>query len=1154
LQVSQGVDTNPPKCPPNDYGNSNYDFPSACRNVYNAWNGGALYEATETLYIWGGGHTDYNGNELYGLRFGQSTPDLVRLTNPTVPISNNSYGYIPDSATCNYLATSPTCAPNSRHTYGGIMVDPSLNRLVIMGGSIANDGSAVKDLWTLDLTACYNPLTDACTWTRRDNCGNGRYTCTPTDPNWPSAGTDQMYLNFDASSGTYFTYTPNGCLFSQYNPLAPIGGQFTTLASGYCTNISDMMSVLDPLNRFLVFIGQTSQNANKVYSYQLSAPYTLTDRTSQVGASCASALASSNAPGLAYDPIANQIIGYPSSLGNTIYVITTSATQPWTCTSETYVGGPPAPNSQAHNLRGRFQYSSKEDAFIVCGDPYQNCYYLRRRPTPSGSFVTVTVNGQTSNGLRFTVTPNILSLSPAAATVGTLINITGTSFGATQNAGTVTFNGITAAPVSWSNTSITMAVPVGATSGSVVVTVGDLTSNGANFVVLIPPSIAALSPTSGSLGTPVSITGTNFGAVQGGSIVAFNGVAAVPSSWSNTGIVAAVPAGASTGNIVVTVTGLPSNAIGFTVLPIQVSLTSTQSAVTISQPVSLSATVQNDSLNAGVLWSTSGGILQTQSSAAATFSSTAAGVFTVTATSVTDPTVSASTELAVTDLAGVATWRNDTSRSGVNAQEYALTPQNVAASAFGKLFSCPVDGYIYGQPLWASNVVIGGATHNVVYVATDHDSVFAFDADGPGCQSVWPTGSVSLLASGEMPATTTDLNATSFGSTVGITGTPVIDLSSQTLYAVSMAELPGLIFVQKLHAIDITTGLERSGSPVLLAPTVSGTGYDNSAGTITFNPQRQNQRPALLLLNGVVYVCWGSFGDQDYYHGWVAGYSTSTLSQVGVFNDTPNGGRGGIWMSGAGPASDSLGYLYLLTGNGDFDANTGGLDYGDSFLKLAGSSGLAVSDWFTPFNVSQLNSAGLGLGSGGTVLLPDQPTGAYIHLMVGGGAEGTLYLLNRDNLGQFNAPGDTQIVQSFSAGGSGIYSTPLFWQNTLFGAAAGAPLQAYPFLPSSQQFQTSPSSASSISFEYPGATPELSAQGTSNAIVWVIEYPSASAPAVLHAYSAGNLAIELWNSSQAPNNRDTAGPGVTFSVPTIANGKVYIGTQTELDVYGLLPN
>jgi len=656
----------------------------------------------------------------------------------------------------------------------------------------------------------------------------------------------------------------------------------------------------------------------------------------------------------------------------------------------------------------------------------------------------------------------------------------------------------------------------------------------------------------------VTITGTNFGTTQGTSTVKFNGATATATSWSATTIVTAVPSGATTGNVTVTVGGQNSNGVTFTVTvsTISVTLTPVRGGVTVTQPLVLTANVQNDFSNAGVSWSSSGGSLTNQTTSSATFSATAPGVYTITATSKTDPTRSGASVIGVTDLSAVSTWRNDASRSGVNSQEYALTPQNVTTASFGRLFSCPVDGYVFAQPLWVANVSIGGSPHNVVFVATENDSLYAFDADGPGCKSVWSTAKVSLIPAGEAVAVPADLqNDDALGPAVGITGTPVIDPASQTIYLVALSKNTATnAIIQRLHAIDITTGQERPNSPAVIAASVNGTGYDNSNGTVTFAAKMQKQRPALLLLNGVIYVSFAGFQDIDFYHGWLMGYDASTLNLVTVFNDTIDGGRGGIWMSGGGPAADSQGNIYLLTGNGDFNADTGGRNYGDTFLKLGASAGLSVSDWFTPFDQSNLNANDLDLGGGGAVILLDQPSGPVPHLVLGGGKAGTFYVLNRDSLGHFNSTGNSQIVQSFSIGANGIYATPLFWQNTLYAAANGTPLSAYPFSPVTDKFQTSPSSVSSQSFGYPGTTPALSAAGTANSILWAFRRTSATTPGVLHAYDPSNLKTEFWNSSQATGGRDLPSNAVRFFSLTVANGKVYIGTQTELDVFGLLPN
>jgi hypothetical protein len=633
------------------------------------------------------------------------------------------------------------------------------------------------------------------------------------------------------------------------------------------------------------------------------------------------------------------------------------------------------------------------------------------------------------------------------------------------------------------------------------------------------------------------------------------GVVIGVAGWSATKV--SVQGGACASKVRIPVASQTSNApnLGKAASTITVSLSPVRGGVTVTQPLHLTASVQNDSSNSGVTWSSSGGILRNRTARSATFTATGAGVYTITATSKADVTRSAVASIGMTDLMGVTTWRNDLAHSGVNSREYALTSRNVASSTFGKLFSCPVDGWVYAQPLWTANVKIRGGRHNVVFVATENDSLYAFDADGPGCKAVWSTPSVNLLPRGEKIAPLADLERDSFalGPVTGITGTPVIDLSSQTIYLVAVSETidKGTI-IQRLHAIDITTGRERSRSPVMIAASVRGTGYDNVNGTITFAAKMQKQRAGLLLLNGIVYVCWGGYNNTDFYHGWLMGYDTSTLAQVRVLNDTIDGGRGGIWMSGASPSADSQGNIYLITGNGDFNANNpSGRNYGDTFLKLSTSGGLSVSDWFTPFDQKKLADEDLDFGTGGGAILPDQVRGPFPHLLVGCSKSGTLYVLNRNNLGHYNSLNNAQIVQSFVVDKNEIYSTPLFWQNVLYVTADIGPLKAFRFLTVTDQFETKPFSTSSERYVYPGVVPVLSAAGTNHAILWAI---NPATPGVLYAYDPSNLNTKFWNSSQAASNRDQAGTGVKFTVPTVANGKVYIGTQTELDVYGLLPN
>jgi hypothetical protein len=609
--------------------------------------------------------------------------------------------------------------------------------------------------------------------------------------------------------------------------------------------------------------------------------------------------------------------------------------------------------------------------------------------------------------------------------------------------------------------------------------------------------------------------------------------------------------------------------------PVSVSISPQRGGVVISQTLPLTAAVNNDIGGAGVTWTTTGGTLTGQTPTSATFSSTAAGTFVITAESNADTTVSASVTIGVTDLSGVTTYHNNPSRDGTNTKEYALTTSNVNTSSFGKLFSCAVDGEVYAQPLWMPNLVIGGGTHNVIFVATQNDSVYAFDADANPCVQYWQN---SFLGTGIIPVPPTDTgDAFDINKQIGITGTPVIDADSKTLYVVAKTkEITGTdcsvlapCYFQRLHAMSLVDGTEKFGGPVAITPAItvpgsgdtgdSSVGCTATSGNVPFCPLRENQRPGLALAGGNVYVSWASHGDVPPYHGWIMSFNASNLAQPPVlFNDSPNGREGGIWMSGGAPAIDTNNNLYVTTGNGDYD---GADDFGDSFLKL--NSGLVLQDWFTPSVQDTLDSLDLDLGSGGAVVLVDLPFSAVPHILIGGGkgtnALGQVYVVNRDNMGQ-NANPDN-VVQAFDLGGM-IFSTAAFWQNTMYIAGVEQTLKAFALNTSTSQFSTMATSQSSHSYGFPGTTPVVSSAGTTSGtgIAWALDTNSTTAgngsgtdgPAVLYAYDALNLGTELWNSTQGSGN--AAGNAVKFCVPTVANGKVYVGTQTEVDVYGLLPN
>ena len=508
----------------------------------------------------------------------------------------------------------------------------------------------------------------------------------------------------------------------------------------------------------------------------------------------------------------------------------------------------------------------------------------------------------------------------------------------------------------------------------------------------------------------------------------------------------------------------------------------------------------------------------------------------------------------------VTTYRNDLARDGQNLEESLLTPSSVTPDQFGKLYMQPVDGYIYAQPLYVSGVQIAGCVftdgcvHNVVFVATQHDSVYAFDADsnaGVNASPLWHVSFINPAAGITTVSAPNDEHCTDINPEVGITGTPVIDLSTGTLYVVVNTKENGAFF-QRLHALDITSGAEKFGGPVVIQATVPGTGAGQAGGQVSFDPLRNGQRPGLLLVNGLIYITWASHCDLGPYHGWMMAYDAHSLQQVAVWNASPNGSDAGVWQSGAAPAADSSGNVFLATGNGTFDLNTSGPDAGDTIAKigLPGGGTFPILDYFTPYNQAFLSSTDTDLGAGGVMLFPDQPAGAaHQHLAIAGGKQGTLYVVDRDNMGHFNASGDTQIVQSLPSIVGGMFATPAFWNNTLYVGGVNDALQAFSFDGNSGLLSTSPVSSSPETFHYPGTTPSVSADGTTGGLVWALEednFPSA----VLHVYDATNLSNELYNSSARP--QDSPGPSVKFVVPTVANGKVYVGTATQLAVFGLM--
>jgi hypothetical protein len=515
---------------------------------------------------------------------------------------------------------------------------------------------------------------------------------------------------------------------------------------------------------------------------------------------------------------------------------------------------------------------------------------------------------------------------------------------------------------------------------------------------------------------------------------------------------------------------------------------------------------------------------------------------------------------------GAITQHNDISRTGQNLNEAILTPALVRSpGAFGKLFAQQVDGYIYAQPLYVQGVTINGAVHNVVYVATEGDSVYAFDADSNSAANANPLWHASLIDTAHgaaVGATTVDswgtLDCGDLVPQIGITGTPTIDPSTNTMFVEAKSEENGN-YVHRLHALDITTGAEKAPGPVVVTASVRGSGDGSTAGQIYFDGLHQMERPGLLLLNGVVYLAYASHCDEYPYHGWLFAYDASTFQMINDYVTTPNGGLGGFWMGGSGIAADSSGNVFIVSGNGDFDtSSTPATELGDSILKLSlNGIGLSMTDYFTPYDQDNLDTGDVDLGSGGILLLPDQP-GPFPHLLVEAGKEGTIYLINRDQLTTSNShycrnncTNDPEIVEELQYEIGGLWSMPAYWNSTLYFWGIGDVLTAFSL--NNGQMGAVPSSSGSVELTFPSATPSISANGNSGGIVWAIDTTAytSNGPAVLHAFDASNVANELYNSTMVSG--DQAGGSAKFAVPTIANGKVYIGTATELDVYGPLP-
>jgi len=772
--------------------------------------------------------------------------------------------------------------------------------------------------------------------------------------------------------------------------------------------------------------------------------------------------------------------------------------------------------------------------------------------------------GVTANPASVSIMPGAtqtitLTATATAATSSGTVTITGTS-GAHVHSATVALN-VTAEPPADFTLAVnptTVSVTAGGGSGSTAVSVSGINgfSAGVGITVSGLPAGVTVSPATPTVtpGTPQTLTVTAAAsAVASSSTITLTGTsgALVHTATFTLNVAAAAPADFTLAINPTSLT-LTSGALGQGTAVTATAVNGFSGAVSVSVAgLPAGVTVAPTTLTLAV------GTPQTLTLTAA--ANAVAGTSSVSVTGVSGALTHTAT-LTITVAApvgvNVTTYHNDNARDGLNASETILTPANVSSATFGKLNLLGVDGLVDAEPLYLSAVTIGGQTHNVLYVVTENDSVYAFDADS-GTQ-LWK---VSALGSGE--TTSDDHGCSQITPEIGITSTPVIDRTkgaNGTIFVVAMSKDSGGAYHQRLHALDVTTGAETTGSPTEIAGTYPGTGDNSSGGNVVFAPGQYAERAGLLLMNSTIYLAWTSHCDARPYTGWVMGYSENTLQQTAILNLTPNGSEGAIWMAGDGLAGDGAGNIYFLDANGTLDAKdtvTGfpvNGDYGNAMLKLSTTGNtLAVDDFFETYDSINESNADTDLGSGGSLLLPDMvdAKGVVRHLMVGAGKDKNIFVANRDNMGKYNSANNDALYQELTnALPNGAWSMPAYFNYTVYYGGVGDYLKAFSI--TNALLGATPSSKSATTFGYPGATPSVSANGATNGIVWALE-SSTGSTAVLHAYDATNLGKGLYNSTQAAGGRDSFGTGNKFITPMIVNGKVYVGTPNGVAVFGLLP-
>jgi hypothetical protein len=792
--------------------------------------------------------------------------------------------------------------------------------------------------------------------------------------------------------------------------------------------------------------------------------------------------------------------------------------------------------------------------------------------TPAAATATVTVSSSTSPPAP-TVT---LKASPTSVPSGGTATLTWSTTNAVSCTATGGWSGSKATSGSAATTALTASTSYTLTcdgasgttpaAATATVTMTSSTSPPAPTVTLKASPAGVLSGSASTLtwSTTNAVSCTATGGWSGSK--ATSGSVATAALTATTSYTLNCAGAAGTTPAAATATVSITNAGAFTVTP-------RNAALTLSQSQQFSAAVPG---GGAATWSVDG--VAGGSAAVGMVSANGLyvppatpGTHSVLATSVADPTKSGTASVAVTDLAGVYTFHNDLGRTGQNLQEYALTPATVSGGTFGKRWSCPLDGEIYAQPLFVANLAIGGGVHNVVFLATQNDSIYAIDADDAGCVTYWHK---NLLGTGVTTISYTDLGGCNDITQFGITGTPVIDPVALKLYFVAATEENGS-FVQRLHALNIETGAEPVAAVAIQAQ-VAGSGAGGS--TVSFSPLLENQRAGLALYGGGVFISWASHCDIQPYWGWTMRYDAASLAQTAVFNVAPNGVEGGIWMSAGAPAVDAAGRLFLSTGNGTFDDSTNALppllpddDFSMSFLNFNPAT-LTVQDFYTPSMEATWNIPDLDIAAAGVTVLPDAVgPGAHPNLLVGSDKQSHLWLIDREHMSGFNATSDNT-VQFLTLPDSAqcpnlncVFGTPAYYNQTVYMAPSGGPVMALPLTAglfgATAQAIAIPSTLSAETYAYPGATAMISASPAGNGIVWVLDNSnfanqgnngtSPAGPSILRAYNAANLGTTLYSSSALA--ADTDGNAVKFTVPVIANGHVYVGGGSQLTVYGLAP-